>query len=94
MKPSPLPPPPYNRRWEPHNPSPHPFSTLLWVSLAQELSLVGAQITAAATPRRPDTSIVPLPRATAGEVLGEPIFLPKHPRRSLVHHSHRTLKLR
>jgi hypothetical protein len=54
-----LPPPSYKRRWESHNPPPHPFSALLWVSLTEELTLAGAQVAAATTPRRPVASVAP-----------------------------------
>jgi hypothetical protein len=36
-------PPPYKRHQEPHNSLLHPFLVFLWVSLAQELILIGAQ---------------------------------------------------
>jgi hypothetical protein len=39
MTPSPLPPPPYKKRQEPHNPPPHPLSSFLWFSLVQAPTL-------------------------------------------------------
>jgi hypothetical protein len=95
MTSSPLPPPPYKRRQEPHNPLPHPFSTLFWVSLTQELAFVGAHvIVTAATPHRPAASVTPLPWVMADELLREPLFLHKHPQWAIVHHNRHTLKLR
>jgi hypothetical protein len=73
---SPLPPPPYKRQQEPHNPTLHSLLTFLWVSLMQELALVGAQVTAANTPRCPTASVAPPPWAMVGEVPGEPLFSP------------------
>jgi hypothetical protein len=64
------------RRWELHNFPPHPFSILLWVSLAQELTLIRAQITAATTPRCRIASVTPPPRATVSEVSESPSSSP------------------
>jgi hypothetical protein len=95
MTSSPLPPPPYKRRQEPHNPLPHPFPTLFWVSLTQELAFVGAHvIVTAATPHRPAASVTPLPWVMADELLREPLFLHKHPQWAIVHHNRHALKLR
>jgi hypothetical protein len=79
MVPSPLPPPPYKRHREPHNPPLHLFPTILWVSLAQKLTLAEAQVVIATTPRRSTASVTLPPRAMTGEVSGEALFLPKHP---------------
>jgi hypothetical protein len=59
MTPSPLPPLPYKRHREPHNPPPHRFPALLWVSLAQELAPTRAQAITATTPHRPAASVAP-----------------------------------
>jgi hypothetical protein len=62
-------------------------------SLTQELALTEAQVTATTIPHHLAASVALPPRAMGGEVPKEPLFLPKHPRRALVHHSHYTLEL-
>jgi hypothetical protein len=57
-----LPLPPYKRRQEPDNPPSHLFPAFLWISLAQELTLVGAQVATATTPRCPDHPLLRRPK--------------------------------
>jgi hypothetical protein len=59
MTPSPLPPPPYKKRQEPHNLPPHPLSSFLWFSLVQAPTLTGAQVVVATTPRRMTAFVAP-----------------------------------
>jgi hypothetical protein len=66
---SPIPPSPYKRRREAHNPLPHLFPAFFWGSLAQELALIGAQLTTATTPHRLTASAGSSPRVTPGDVI-------------------------
>jgi hypothetical protein len=76
MIPSPLPPPPYKRCHEPHNPPPHLFPAFIWVSLAHKLALTGAQVITANTPRHPTASVTPTPQAATSEVPESPSSSP------------------
>jgi hypothetical protein len=78
--PLPLPPPPYKRRREPHNPSLLLFPVLLWVSLVQELALIGAQVIAATTLHRPGRIFRSATPSYGRRGPKEPLFLLKHPR--------------
>jgi hypothetical protein len=73
MVPSSLPSPTYKRHREHHNPLALPFPTFLWVSLAQQLALVRAQVNTTTIPPRPTAFVASPPRATTDEILGEPL---------------------
>jgi hypothetical protein len=76
MVPSSLPSPTYKRHREHHNPLALPFPTFLWVSLAQQLALVGAQVNTTTIPPRPTAFVASPPRATTDEILGETLSPP------------------